>query len=302
MPLGTFHWIPVRSERSGKPYTLTSARLRTMILLVAILLTGLTALSFHIGYLNGRNQERSDQGGHLVLIRGELFQLANRVGDLMESLEDIANREEQILVAGAGLNIDLSPLVPGHAMYTDPPGDDLFAYIDDLEIKLLLAERLAEIELEAYDSLAVYFMTAGDQLSRVPSIWPVDGIFVSDFGARVDPFTGAVRYHKGIDIAASNGTPIYVPADGVVTFTGWTGGWGLNIVVRHTETTSTRYAHCSSACAVVGQQLQRGDLLARVGSTGRSVAPHLHYEVLLDGVQVDPEDYIIRQGHDEAAF
>ncbi len=302
MPLGTFHWIPVSSEKSGKPFTLTSRRLRTMILLVALLLTGLVAFSFHIGYLNGQREERASQDGLLVLARGELFQLANRVEDLTGDLEVIANREEQILVAGAGLNIDLSSLIPDDYAFAEPPGENLFAYIDDIEIKLLLAERLASAELEAYDSLAVFFMTAGDQLSRIPSIWPVDGIFVSDFGARIDPFTGAVRYHKGIDISASSGTPIYAPADGMVTFVGWSGGWGLNVVVRHTEHISTRYAHCSSASAVVGQQMKRGDLLARVGSTGRSVAAHLHYEVLIDGVQVDPEDYIIRQGHDEAAF
>jgi len=273
-----------------------------MILLVALLLTGLVAFSFHIGYLNGQREERASQDGLLVLARGELFQLANRVEDLTGDLEVIANREEQILVAGAGLNIDLSSLIPDDYAFAEPPGENLFAYIDDIEIKLLLAERLASAELEAYDSLAVFFMTAGDQLARFPSIWPVDGIFVSDFGARIDPFTGAVRNHKGIDISASSGTPIYAPADGMVTFVGWTGGWGLNVVVRHTENISTRYAHCSSASTVIGQQLKRGDLLARVGSTGRSVAAHLHYEVLIDGVQVDPEDYIIRQGHDEAAF
>jgi murein DD-endopeptidase MepM/ murein hydrolase activator NlpD len=178
----------------------------------------------------------------------------------------------------------------------------MFRYIDDVEMELMLMERLADIELAAYDSLASFFMEKEGQLARIPSIWPVDGYFVSDFGPRIDPFTGAVRIHKGIDLACLKGTPIYAPADGEVAFVGWTGGWGLNIVLRHTDRISTRYAHCSAACTVVGREVKRGDLIARVGSTGRSVAPHLHYEVLIDGVQVDPEDYIIREGSDSAVF
>jgi hypothetical protein len=301
MRIGTIHWIPVRPRRPRKPFTLTSARLRTAIVMVAVILAGLVALSFHVGYLNGRQESQFGRGNQDVLIRGELMQLSNRVEELSSDLGDIATREEQLLVAGAGLNIDLSPLVRVD-MDAEPPGDDLFRYIDDMEIELLLAERLAQAEMIAYDSLAAFFVDTRARLYRLPSIWPVDGIFVSDFGARVDPFTGAVRYHEGIDLACNGGTPVYAPADGVVVFVGWTGGWGLNLVIRHTERISTRYAHLSSVSASVGQQVMRGDLVARVGSTGRSVAPHLHYEVLIDGVQVDPEDYIIREGPDEAAF
>jgi len=301
MRIGTIHWIPIRPRRSRKPFTLTSARLRSALVVLALILAGLVALSFHVGYLNGREEVLSGEDLESSLIRGELMQLSNRVEELSEDLTAIATREEQILVAGAGLNIDLSSLVP-EGMEVEPPGEDLFRYVDDMELRLVLAERLADAEMVAYDSLASFFVEIRDDLSRLPSIWPVAGYFVSDFGARVDPFTGAVRYHEGIDLACNSGTPIHASADGVVVFVGWTGGWGLNMVVRHTERISTRYAHLSSASASVGQQVMRGDLIARVGSTGRSVAPHLHYEVLIDGVQVDPEDYIIREGPNEAAF
>ncbi|MCK5036856.1 MAG: M23 family metallopeptidase, partial [Candidatus Sabulitectum sp.] len=85
-------------------------------------------------------------------------------------------------------------------------------------------------------------------------------------------------------------------------FCGWSGGWGLNLVVKHSDVISTRYAHCSAIDVAVGQSVQRGDLIGRVGSTGRSVGPHVHYEVLRNGVQIDPEDFIIRAGFTEAAF
>ncbi len=302
MPLGTIHWIPHRSSKRGRPYTLTSGRLRLFILIIALFFTGLATLFFRIGRDNARNQESTDSKTELIMLRGEVYQLSRRVRALTLDLEEISIREEQILVAGAGLNLDFSSLLQKDNTSVEPAGADIFRYIDDLEMEILLAERLASAEMMAYDSLVNFFIERESELARIPTIWPVNGIFVSDFGPRIDPFTGAVRYHKGIDIASVSGTPIYAPADGVVVFGGWTGGWGLNIMIRHTERVSTRYAHCSSLCSVVGQRVMRGDLIARVGSTGRSVAPHLHYEVLIDGVQVDPEDYIIREGPHAAVF
>jgi len=302
MPIGTFHWIPHRSSKSGRKYILTTVRLRLIILLSAVLLSGIAALFFHLGRINNRTQTMDEKHSEVTLIRGELYQLSERIISLRAQLEEISTREKQILVAGAGLNLDFSNLLPGDAPSNEPPGDNMFRYINDLEIEILLMERLATAELMAYDSLAEYLMERESDLAQIPSIWPVDGILVSDFGPRIDPFTGAVRIHKGLDLACVTGTPIYAPADGEVVFAGWTRGWGLNIVIRHSEGISTRYAHCSAACTVMGQKVDRGDLIARVGSTGRSVAPHLHYEVLINGVQVDPEDYIVRGGSDSAIF
>ena len=272
------------------------------ILFGAVFVTVLSALFYYLGKVNVTDRISTSRQDEVTQVRGELYQLSERVSRLRDRIERIATREEQILVAGAGLNIDLAHLIPAGENIVEPPGDNMFRYIDDLEIELLLMERLADAELMAYDSLAGFLMETKSELAHIPSIWPVDGIFVSDFGPREDPFTGAVRMHKGIDLACLSGTPIYTPADGKVVFVGWTAGWGLNIVIKHSERLSTRYAHCSSACTVVGSEVKRGDLIARVGSTGRSVAPHLHYEVLIDGVQVDPEDYIIKEGSDAAVF
>jgi len=302
MPIGTLHWIPNRSSKTGRKFILTAKRLRTMIFVSAVLLTGISALFFHIGRINARTQLTDSRLDNITLVRSELYQLSERITDLRMQYEEISTREEQILVAGAGLNLDFSDLLPEDVSANEPPGNDMFKYINDLEMEIILMERLADAEMMAYDSLAGYLVGKESELAHIPSIWPVDGIFVSDFGPRIDPFTGAVRLHKGIDLACGAGTPIYAPADGKVIFAGWTGGWGLNIVIRHSDKLSTRYAHCSAACTVVGQEVNRGDLIARVGTTGRSVAPHLHYEVLIDGVQVDPEDYILREGSDSAIF
>jgi murein DD-endopeptidase MepM/ murein hydrolase activator NlpD len=301
MPLGTLHWVPWRAGR-GRPVKLTRLHLQLAGFAVALTISVLIAAAFLAGREVGRAQILGAPGSSARILEGEIYQLRERMDQLSARLVQIAEREERVMVAGAGLNMDFSSLFPGTAPVAGSEPGDLFQYIDDVDLKLLLSERLAEAELAAYDSLAAYFLTVTEQLRRIPSIWPTEGYYVSDFGARIDPFTGAVRYHEGIDIAERSGTAIYAPADGVVTFCGWTSGYGLNVVIRHSPDLSTRFAHCSSVCVSVGQSLMRGDLIARIGMTGRAVGPHLHYEVFQNGVQVDPDDYIIRSGPHESVF
>lgn len=299
MRLGTIHWVPWRSGR-GRPLVLTRFRLQLAGFAVSLSISALIAAAFLLGREAGMRHRLTGAGRNEVILQGEIYQLSERVDELTARLVDIADREERIMLAGAGLNMDFSGLLPQEVEPAAEP--DLFMYIDDLDLRLLLAERLARAELEAYDSLAAHFLTITEQLRRIPSIWPAEGYYVSDFGARIDPFTGAVRYHEGIDIAERSGTPIYAPADGVVTFCGWTSGYGLEVIVRHTPRLSTRFAHCSSVCVTVGQTVRRGDLLSRMGMTGRAVGPHLHYEVLRDGAQIDPDDFIIRTGASQSVF
>lgn len=129
--------------------------------------------------------------------------------------------------------------------------------------------------------------------ASTPSIWPTQGWISSRFGYRTSPFTGKREFHKGLDISAPSGTPIYAPAKGKITFTGRDGGYGLAITVNHGTGISTRYAHLHSIAVKNGKQVTRGQLIAYVGNTGRSTGPHLHYEVRLNGVPVNPMRYIL---------
>ncbi|PIE52550.1 hypothetical protein CSA37_05910 [Candidatus Fermentibacteria bacterium] len=296
---GAVSWVPDNPSSRNRQIAISPGKLGWISLAVVGLICLFIALGFNLGRsVYAETTMERDQ--EYMRLQGELIQLDTRLISLQHYFEDIAQREELAFMAAADMNIDFSRLVD--QLSTENTGEDMFRFIDDIDIRLVLCERLARAERAAYDSLAVILVEKADELKHTPSIWPVDGIFVSDFGARVDPFTGAVRYHKGIDISNRTGTSIIAPADGVVTFCGWSGGWGLNLVVSHTDRISTRYAHCSAIDVAVGQQVQRGDLIARVGSTGRSVGPHLHYEVLDNGVQIDPENFIIRAGPDAAAF
>lgn len=125
--------------------------------------------------------------------------------------------------------------------------------------------------------------------------WPVvhkRAYISSDFGFRRDPFHGSRGYHSGIDIAAGWNAPIVAANDGVVTFVGFKSGYGITVEMMHTGNITTRYAHLNRALAKVGQQINAGELIALMGSTGRSTGPHLHFEIAINGERVDPEPFV----------
>ena len=131
-----------------------------------------------------------------------------------------------------------------------------------------------------------------DLLASTPSIWPVRGRISSAFGVRNSPFRQGIDFHRGIDIAAPIDTPVYAPAKGVVAFAGIQGGYGKVIFIKHRGGLSTRYGHLNKILVKEGQKVERGDIIGRVGNTGRSTGPHLHYEVRVGGVSVNPTKYI----------
>ncbi|MEO0141993.1 MAG: M23 family metallopeptidase [candidate division WOR-3 bacterium] len=128
---------------------------------------------------------------------------------------------------------------------------------------------------------------------RIPSIAPVQGWFLAGFGYRVDPFTQSVKMHEGIDIGAPIGTPVVAPADGMVISVENRFGFGLTITIDHGYGYSTLYAHLQKANVESGEMVKRGDIIGFVGDSGKSTGPHLHYEIRISGIPVDPIDYIL---------
>lgn len=129
-------------------------------------------------------------------------------------------------------------------------------------------------------------------LDAIPTLWPASGRKNDGFGYRTDPFTGKKTFHEGLDISADSGTPVKASASGVVEFAGKKGGYGNCIIINHGNGLKTLYAHCSKLLVKEGQKVQKGDLIANVGSTGRSTGPHLHFEVHVGGTPVDPLKYL----------
>jgi murein DD-endopeptidase MepM/ murein hydrolase activator NlpD len=129
----------------------------------------------------------------------------------------------------------------------------------------------------------------------VPSRMPLEGAaLTSGFGMRTHPVLGGRRQHQGIDLAAPTGTPVYATADGIVSRADWYSSYGLYISVEHGASMQTRYAHLSRLAVAAGDSVKKGDLIGYVGSTGRSTGPHLHYEVRVEGLAVNPIPYIVK--------
>ena len=138
----------------------------------------------------------------------------------------------------------------------------------------------------------------GNTLSYVPLRKPLAGELemTSPFGVRIDPFNRQPSMHTGMDFRASIGDPIHATAAGKVVKAGWEGGYGQMVEIDHGEGLSTRYGHMSQIGVVVGQHVRAGQVIGRVGSTGRSTGPHLHYEVRVNGEAVNPEKFLLAGG------
>ena len=162
-------------------------------------------------------------------------------------------------------------------------------YRDDVD-KMSFRSRRIEKDLNVLEEK---FVAQSLLLSSTPSIAPVRGILTDGFGGRQDPFTGEPGTHNAIDISSAVGQAVRAPADGIVVKSEWANGYGNVIYISHGYGYSTRYGHLSTFAVQPGDRVKRGDVIGYVGSTGRSTGPHLHYEVRLNNVPVNPLVYIL---------
>jgi len=155
----------------------------------------------------------------------------------------------------------------------------------------LLEQRITE-EQESLQQLKEAVTQRADRLSHTPSIYPVNGKISSRFGYRKSPFGRKQEFHDGLDIAAPYGTEIVASADGTVTFTGYKSGYGRTVTINHGYGFETSYCHLSAILVKTGQQVKKGQVIGKVGSSGRSTGPHLHYIVKVNGQLRDPADFL----------
>jgi murein DD-endopeptidase MepM/ murein hydrolase activator NlpD len=193
--------------------------------------------------------------------------------------------QESLLGIGGG-ETSLADMVSG----LDVRQSELAAQVDrDLE----RMKSRVEAQEQGFSELVSYLEDRKSLLASTPSITPVRGWVTSGFSRRNDPFTGNAVWHRGLDISTGMGTPVLAPADGVVTYVGSKVDFGNILSLDHGYGYLTRYGHNSKILVRSGQRVRRGQVIAFVGNTGKSTGPHLHYEVLRNGVPVNPQDYII---------
>ncbi len=200
---------------------------------------------------------------------------------------DPVNEDGDKAVAGLTVSRSLGSLID----YSDYTGNDSGMEMDSLEdLKQELQEMDQKISQQA-QSMQALMSEVDKQLAfneAVPDLWPMKGKISSKFGYRKNPFGSGTEFHNGLDIANKTGTEMRVAGTGIVTFAGYKSGWGNLVMVSHGYGYVSIYAHCSEILVKEGQQLVKGDTIAKCGATGRTTGPHLHYGIQLDGKWIDP--------------
>lgn len=252
-----------------------------------MLVAGIGVMAY-LGYSHVRD---GVDGQELVRLRAEnnvqrreLTHLTAEIGSLREELEELAVVDARLRqLAGSEVEpVDMPVAVGGlPEMDSSTALAPLQQQINTLQIAL---ERRRQRQEEVRNLL-------NDRVSlsrATPRGWPTKGWLTSYFGKRISPLSGNRVMHEGLDIAANTGTPVYATADGVVARVSYSVSYGKAVVIDHGYGYRTLYGHNSKILVNTGDRVRRGDRIALVGNTGRSTGPHLHYELRLDGVPIDP--------------
>ena len=305
------------SSRRGVRYVrLTKARVRGAILLVglwAAWVAGATAMAPRVlGSVLGTRQYTTLAGERSVLgerLRGLVDTLAK-----LETEAESARRTLLKLHLAYGLRAARHEPVPTVAPAAPPAGS---IYADTVEYGTTLRERATQ-ELAAlgglFDAVEAYETTHAAELASVPAAGPLRGndfVLTTTFGVRRSPFTNAMEFHPGIDLAAPVGSEVHAPADGVVAYSGRypIGGnpvwwrYGTMVILRHGAGFVTILGHLDASRVRVGQRVTRGEVVGTVGNTGWSTSPHLHYELRIPGAAgwrpIDPRIFILDHQWDD---
>jgi murein DD-endopeptidase MepM/ murein hydrolase activator NlpD len=172
-----------------------------------------------------------------------------------------------------------------------PPEEDAPAEFSNMQRQIDDVRAAIDLRRESQEEIQGFLNDQRSLAAAKPKGWPLRGWLTSGFGMRNSPFSGNLKMHEGVDIASRVGTPIFASADGIVSEAGTEAGYGKLVVIDHGYGYKTYYGHNSKLFVKVGQRVSRGEKIAAVGNTGSSTGPHLHYEVRLNGVPLNPKKF-----------
>jgi murein DD-endopeptidase MepM/ murein hydrolase activator NlpD len=283
---------PYRFQIRKKSLKIALGALSVAAVVLAGILVHYVVLTFGVAELKGLRRETAIQKEQIQNFAAQLIDLKGQ----MSRIKEMDAKLRVITDIGPPSNSESSLGMGGpetSGLFETDLGnrtEDLARKMDE-EVKALKTEASdREVSLEELSQSIKGKKVVWDS---TPSIWPVRGWFSSGFGKRISPFTGRLTMHKGIDIATRQGTEIIAPAAGVVTYKGFDSGFGRVLKIDHGYGIQTLYGHLSKADVKIGQKVKRGDVIANVGNTGMSTGPHLHYQVFINGLPVNPLRYII---------
>jgi len=225
-----------------------------------------------------------------------LFEQINQMKQRIEDLQDIDRSVNAMVDFKTGSDNKPLPGIGGSDQ--DLLGPDISVEKDPRTLVRLLHRSLEYLNLEivrmrrGMSQIHKHLKIQRGLFASTPSIWPIKGRLSSHFGYRRSPFTGEREFHNGIDIAAKRNSPVVAPADGIVISVGRNRLAGRVLSIKHRDGLITKYAHLQKIIVKKGQYVKRGEKVALVGNSGRTTGPHLHYEVHIKGVPVNPFPYI----------
>ncbi|MBI4727050.1 M23 family metallopeptidase [candidate division TA06 bacterium] len=232
------------------------------------------------------------------ILRDKISEFGTTLDGLQGQINDFVNFDSKVRMMSGLPPIDPDVRRVGVGGFTPAPLPDgitpgTAASLQTVQQDLEKLDREARLQLESFEAIVSALNEKQEMWDHLPSIQPTPGWIISAFGVRRDPLAGDLRMHEGIDIAGPDGAIIAAPAAGTVKFVGYRNNYGLCLELDHGYGITTRYAHCSMVKVSVGQKVNRGQVVALVGQTGRVTGPHLHYEVSVNGQPKDPTTYIL---------
>jgi murein DD-endopeptidase MepM/ murein hydrolase activator NlpD len=275
------------------------------ILFIAALIVGYGVVDYIGAQLNlthKRNLEinLAQQTEEVLHQREQIQKFATEINALKEKLVQLNQFEQKIrIIANIGQRNETDGLfgVGGSAPEDLNPNMDLSqrhqSLIRDMHQQIDQLDGASLIQRDDFKLVLGKLEQQKNLLAHTPAIRPVRGWITSTFGYRQSPFTGKREFHRGLDIANRKGTPIMATADGVVSFAAQKGLFGNLVVVDHGHGIVSRYGHVDEFVVSAGEVVKRGQQIATMGNTGRSTGPHVHYEVRLNGVPINPSKYIL---------
>lgn len=290
----SYHLIFIPSDnRQVRRFQVSESRFKLfgfgVSLFVTVSLFSLAGLWYYRSAYRNLVTERSKDREFLQ----EKLALTSKIQRLerdVERTEQFAAKLEVLVgIPASDLEKGIGPLSPSPSVQASVGQEGLWegSRIQGLQEKANVLETRINEAYESYQDRSIF-------LASTPSIWPVKGWITSEYGMRINPLRHHREMHEGLDVAAQWGTTIVAPADGIVTFAGPHGGFGKTVKIEHGYGIATMYGHASQLHVRSGQKVRRGTKIASIGSTGKSTGPHLHYEIHVDGVPIDPAQYILR--------
>lgn len=246
-------------------------------------------------------------------MRENLDAMAQKVGEMQAKLVKLEAMGERVSGAAGVKPDEIKPLlrtpgpaVPGAAPARGGQGGPYLPLtspsLEQLQGLVTRVDEAADYQTDLFTLFESRLLESRLQALMIPSSTPVEGVVGSGFGFRSDPFTGRAALHTGLDFPAEPGTPIHAAAGGMVTGKEWHPAYGNVLEIDHGNGLVTRYAHNASVEVALGALVKRGQLVARVGNSGRSTGAHLHFEVLVDGVPQNPARFLAGQPAARADF